>query len=448
MQFLASFRHFCRSGRESKRLRHPAPSRVPSLVLIVALAGNAPAGFAQQPPTAPATSAPAATPASSAAAPAFSGSQVTEEELRRQLVGKPLFLRRGYLGDSLNFNEHGEATGHPAQGSFTLSGVQIDKVKLTRHKVELEGARYALHYVAGLPDADASKDVDRIRTTPKKKSLKITIDREQVVKAKTSKEKGRKDKNAAPPARPASPQAVVNQPAGGEPGASTVTPVGSASNDKITPNGRAADTPAEEAAEQGTPADKATGQPSVPTSVTTTASPAHAAATLRGALDRVFATGLDARLQDQMPDFWQLYFKAQASGTEYRPHDPKVLRSNAVDQQARVLSSLAPDSNEFAQANGISGRALYRAVIGADGQPGEIAVVRPIGFGLDEKAVQAIQKARFQPAVKAGQPVAETLDLAVVFRIYSKRTGVSANQVEAGPQPAAVKPGPYSAKPQ
>jgi TonB family protein len=148
----------------------------------------------------------------------------------------------------------------------------------------------------------------------------------------------------------------------------------------------------------------------------------------------------------QMPEFWRLYFQAKAAGVEYRPHDANVLRSNAVDQQAKVISPIAPGSNEFAQANGISGRALYRAVIGADGAPAEIAVVRPIGFGLDEKAVEAIQKAKFQPAAKGGQPVAETLDLAVVFRIYSKQTGARTSESQAAEPAAPIKPGPYSAE--
>jgi len=149
-----------------------------------------------------------------------------------------------------------------------------------------------------------------------------------------------------------------------------------------------------------------------------------------------------------MPEFWQLYYQAKDAAVDYRPRDPAVLRSSAVDQQARVLSSIAPDSNEYAQLSGIAGRALYRAVIGPDGKAGEVAVVRPIGFGLDENAVTAIRKAKFQPAVKNGQPVSETLDLAVLFRIYSKRTSVAASEIQAAQASRPIKPGPYSVKEQ
>jgi TonB family protein len=92
---------------------------------------------------------------------------------------------------------------------------------------------------------------------------------------------------------------------------------------------------------------------------------------------------------------------------------------------------------------------MYHVVVGPDGKPGEIAVGRPIGFGLDENAVAAIRKAAFQPAMKDGKPVPVVLDLLVQFRIYSNRTGAAAvpeaasasvNEPE-GPQ----LPGPYSA---
>jgi hypothetical protein len=85
---------------------------------------------------------------------------------------------------------------------------------------------------------------------------------------------------------------------------------------------------------------------------------------------------------------------------------------------------------------------LYHVVIGADGKPGEIAVARPIGFGLDENAVDSIRKATFEPAMKDGKPVPVMLDLVVEFRIYSKRTAVADKSSE---QPAGPSlPGPFS----
>lgn len=145
-----------------------------------------------------------------------------------------------------------------------------------------------------------------------------------------------------------------------------------------------------------------------------------------------------------MPDFWKLYYQSAAAKTDYRPADPGVLRQNTVDKKARLISTFEPESNEFAQANGVAGLALYHVVIGADGRPGEIAVARPIGFGLDENAVESIRNAKFSPAIKGGQPVPVMLDLVVQFRIYSKRTSV-VSAPGAGDQPSApILPGPYT----
>lgn len=305
------------------------------------------------------------------------------------LVGKALYLRGGYLENTLEFDEHGGLITKSPQGSYTLSGIQIDKVRLTKHKVALEGARYGLHFVGQLAYEDPTSAVDRVRITPKKKKVKITIDREIVVKPKKGK-----DKEADQPKASPAETAEAERPA--------------------VANGR-----------------------------TTTTSPAHATRELKDALDRIFAQGLDERMMAAMPDFWKLYYQAAAAKVDYRPKDATVLRQNLVDKKARLVSTFEPASNEFAQANAVAGMSLYHTVIGADGKPGEIAIGRPIGFGLDENAVESIRKASFEPAIKDGKPVPVLLDLVVQFRIFSKRTAAvtKAEETEKPAEPAM--PGPF-----
>jgi TonB family protein len=125
-----------------------------------------------------------------------------------------------------------------------------------------------------------------------------------------------------------------------------------------------------------------------------------------------------------------------------------VMRQNNVDKKARLVTNFVPESNEWAQASGVAGMALYHTVIGVDGKPGEIAVARPIGFGLDENAVEAIRKATFEPAVKDGKTVPVLLDLVVQFRIYSKRTAVTGKQEAEEKSTAPQLPGPYSLRQQ
>jgi len=384
---------------------------------------------ADQPPQTPPSPAPApgvpepAPEASAKAAPSSEPAEITEDEIKTLLVGKELFLRGGYLDNDLSYNEHGELVGHSPQGSYTLCEIQIDRVHLTRHKLELEGQRFGLHFLGALPYEDPTKAVDRVNITPKKKVVKITIDRELVVKPKEKKEKGKAAKTA-----PKAVTASAPAPSTGSPSAAPASP--QESNAADAQSDTAATSPAEG------PADAK--------SVTTTTSQAHSNKLLRDALGNIFAQGFDARMMNAMPEFWKFYYAAAAAKTDYQPADPNVLRQSAVDKKARLLSTFEPPSNQYAQDHGVAGICLYHVVVDADGKPGEIAVGRPIGFGLDENAVDAIRKATFEPAIKDGKPVPVLLNLVVEFRIYSQRTGVTANPTQQPPDSSL--PGPYSAQ--
>ena len=389
---------------------------------------------------APAAGTAAAAPAKQDSSEDARAGAITEEELRHLLVGKSLYLRGGYLDNSLEFDEHGQLISHSAKGSYTLSGIEIDKVRLSKHKVELDGARYGLHFLGALPYEDPTKAVDRVKITPKKKFVKITIDRELVVTPKKKKQKGGDSKAKIGPGGLVMPAEEANAAPAGQEAEPAPQPASEPASQTV--NGAApepADAEQAKAEMASAPADE---RPAGPGSVTTTTSPAHAAKVLKDALDQVFADGLDDRMMASMPDFWKLYYQAAAAKTDFRPSDPAVLRQSDVDQKAKLLTTFQPESNDFAQDAGVAGMSLYHAVIGANGKPEQIAVARPIGFGLDESAVAAISNASFEPAMKDGHPVPVVLDLVVQFHIYSRRTNVVGNA--ANPDKAPILPGPYS----
>lgn len=446
--------------------QRPAPSEQPSSAAPDAAQQPAspvqagPAGETSPqgaPPSALATPTPVVESAGAKSAGEAGG--ISEDELKQMLVGKPLFLRGGYLFDQLSYNELGVIIGRSPVASYTLCGVRIDKVHLTKHKLELEGERYGLHFLGAMPYEDPTKAMDRVRITPKKKVVRITIDRELVIKAKKVKEtKATKGKaapsKAAATAAGAAPVAPLEPPGATLPvGAADVTstpaPVSQAA-DRGTAEATAASEPPEMSGEDQTKAEIAAAppaeRPADPGSVTWTLSPAHATKILKEAINNVFAFGLDDRMMAAMPDFWKLYYEAAAAKTDYKPSDPAVQWQSNVDQKARLLSTFEPGSNQYAQDNGVAGIALYHVVVGPDGAPGEIAVARPIGFGLDENAVTAIKAAKFQPAIKDGKPVSVLLDLIVQFRIYSHRTEVTRAPGQEDNPAAPILPGPYTAE--
>jgi TonB family protein len=77
-----------------------------------------------------------------------------------------------------------------------------------------------------------------------------------------------------------------------------------------------------------------------------------------------------------------------------------------------------PEYSEEARKAKFQGVVVLWLVIGPDGRPHEIRVARPLGMGLDEKAIEAVRTWRFDPAKKDGQNVAVQMNVEVSFRLY------------------------------
>src|SRR6185437_7756233 len=120
--------------------------------------------LAQQPAPAGANAAPTQSSGMTAASlnpGSLNPDNLNEGQLQQMLLGKIFYLRGGYLDDNLSFSEHGTLIGHSPQGSYTLNLVEIDRVRLTKRKVEIEGVRYGLHFLGALPYEDPAHAVDR-----------------------------------------------------------------------------------------------------------------------------------------------------------------------------------------------------------------------------------------------------------------------------------------------
>ncbi|MFL6350587.1 MAG: energy transducer TonB [Bryobacteraceae bacterium] len=76
-----------------------------------------------------------------------------------------------------------------------------------------------------------------------------------------------------------------------------------------------------------------------------------------------------------------------------------------------------PEYSEEARKAKYSGAVLLSLVVDEHGLPRDIRVIRPVGLGLDEKAVQAVTQWRFRPGLKGGRPVAVQATIEVSFRL-------------------------------
>jgi TonB family protein len=82
-----------------------------------------------------------------------------------------------------------------------------------------------------------------------------------------------------------------------------------------------------------------------------------------------------------------------------------------------VLSKVDPEYSEEARKAKYSGTVTLSIVVNTDGRAENIRVVKSLGMGLDEKAIEAVQKWRFKPGANKGAPVRVGAQIEVNFRL-------------------------------
>jgi len=161
---------------------------------------------------------------------------------------------------------------------------------------------------------------------------------------------------------------------------------------------------------------------------------------------------------ESLPEFWRAYAISNFEFDSARPGELSFMEPAAREKQRQAESKPAENSSpgkpgDPANAqipapggsfkvgkNGVSaprptftpepiysqaaryekyqGTATVSAIIDKEGNVSKIEVVRPLGFGLDEQAVAQMKTWRFDPARRAGEPVAVALNIEVNFALY------------------------------
>ena len=82
-----------------------------------------------------------------------------------------------------------------------------------------------------------------------------------------------------------------------------------------------------------------------------------------------------------------------------------------------MLTKVDPDYSEEARKAKYSGSVMLSIVVNTDGRADNIQVVKSLGMGLDEKAIEAVQKWAFRPGMNHGAPVNVKAQIEVNFRL-------------------------------
>ena len=97
---------------------------------------------------------------------------------------------------------------------------------------------------------------------------------------------------------------------------------------------------------------------------------------------------------------------------------PGIFRAGGGVTAPRAIYSPEPEFSDEARKSKYQGIVTLSAVIGVDGRARNLHIVRALGMGLDQKAIDAVNTWRFQPGTKDGQPVPVQIDIEVVFNLY------------------------------
>jgi len=76
-----------------------------------------------------------------------------------------------------------------------------------------------------------------------------------------------------------------------------------------------------------------------------------------------------------------------------------------------------PEFTELAREASFQGTVLISIVVDVEGHPTNPKVLKPVGFGLDDEALSAVQQWRFKPGMKDGQPVPVFAQIEMAFRL-------------------------------
>jgi protein TonB len=82
------------------------------------------------------------------------------------------------------------------------------------------------------------------------------------------------------------------------------------------------------------------------------------------------------------------------------------------------IYTVEPEFSEEARKAKVAGNVLVNLWVGTDGLPSHVHVIRGVGMGLDEKAIEAVRQYRFKPAMENGKPVLVELNIEVNFQIF------------------------------
>jgi len=131
-------------------------------------------------------------------------------------------------------------------------------------------------------------------------------------------------------------------------------------------------------------------------------------------------------LPAQVPEYWREFLMHPGPEKESLPGSvvatlntgEPVYRTGGGVERPRPISTPDPEYVEAARMARVQGTVVLSLVVDKTGHTRNVRIVRPLGWGLDDRAAETLSHWQLAPAVRNGEPVAVRLDVEVSFRLY------------------------------
>jgi protein TonB len=104
--------------------------------------------------------------------------------------------------------------------------------------------------------------------------------------------------------------------------------------------------------------------------------------------------------------------EGSGGGTGGGPYRP----GSGIDPPT-LLREVKPDYTDDARVRQLEGEVVLEIVVRRDGSVGDLKILRGLGGGLNDRAIQAVRQWRFSPARRKGAPVDVVVEVAVEFKL-------------------------------
>lgn len=147
---------------------------------------------------------------------------------------------------------------------------------------------------------------------------------------------------------------------------------------------------------------------------------------VRASLKNIFLASGES-LADHVPDYWRAFLAPETVPRRKTPSEradeellkhPERVRVSSGVQEAKIVNRVQPRYPEVALRGRLGGTVVLDCVIATDGTMKGIQIREPVGIGLDEAAIEAVQQWRYSPTVLMGVPIEVETVVNVVFKAY------------------------------